>query len=91
VPRIVADIFEAFDTAGSEFEFTMKVSYVEIYQEKIRDLLAPASDNLRLREDKALGIVIEGANEQYVTNKVGAACVCACALRVACVLGWWAS
>lgn len=39
IPRIVQDIFNHIYTMDTELEFHIKVSYFEIYNEKIRDLL----------------------------------------------------
>lgn len=33
-------------------EFLLRVSYLEIYNETIRDLLAPENDNLKIHENK---------------------------------------
>ncbi len=38
-PRLVESIFETIFSAPATLEFTVKVSYMEIYMEKIRDLL----------------------------------------------------
>jgi kinesin family protein 5 len=40
IPRIVEQIFAAIVEADSNIEYTVKVSYMEIYMEKIKDLLA---------------------------------------------------
>jgi hypothetical protein len=40
IPRIVQQIFAAIVMADSNIEYTVKVSYMEIYMEKIKDLLA---------------------------------------------------
>ncbi len=46
-PRILLDLFLAIpDLATTKVE----CSYVEVYMEKVRDLLHPKSDNLKLRE-----------------------------------------
>lgn len=39
IPRIVEQIFDSIIAAPSNLEFTVKVSYMEIYMEKVRDLL----------------------------------------------------
>ena len=39
IPRIIENIFDYIDDAPYELEFQMRVSYFEIYLEKIRDLL----------------------------------------------------
>merc|ERR1712194_419597 len=47
-------------------EFLVKVSIVEIYNERIRDLLDPKKDNLKVHEDKARGVFIGEVTESYV-------------------------
>ena len=66
VPRMINTIFDVVAEAPEEIEFMVKCSYIEIYMEKIRDLLDQAKDNLRVREDKTHGVWIEGATEVYV-------------------------
>lgn len=39
IPRIVENIFEKVENSDPDIEFTIQVSYIEIYLEKIRDLL----------------------------------------------------
>jgi hypothetical protein len=39
IPRIVEQIFASIMSADSSIEYTVKVSYMEIYMEKIKDLL----------------------------------------------------
>lgn len=39
IPRIVETIFAEIESASEEIVFTVSVSYMEIYLEKIRDLL----------------------------------------------------
>lgn len=39
IPRIVADIFQYIYNMDENLEFHIKVSYFEIYMDKIRDLL----------------------------------------------------
>lgn len=39
IPRVVEALFTAVTEADESIEFTFKVTYVEIYMEKIRDLL----------------------------------------------------
>lgn len=68
VPRMINTIFDIVGDAPEELEFLVKVSYIEIYMEKIRDLLDSTKDNLRVREDKTHGVWIEGATETYVAR-----------------------
>lgn len=41
---------------------------VEIYMEKLRDLLDNSKTNLRIREDKVRGIYIEDSSEMFVSS-----------------------
>lgn len=43
IPRMVSHIFEEIANAGSEMEFQVKVSMVEIYMEKVHDLINPSA------------------------------------------------
>ncbi|PKY56924.1 kinesin-domain-containing protein [Rhizophagus irregularis] len=52
IPRIVEQIFHSNISSPSTTECTVKASYMEIYMEKIRDLLNPKNDNLPIREKK---------------------------------------
>lgn len=39
-------------------EFVVKISFCEIYMERIKDLLDPTKTNLKISEDKARGVFI---------------------------------
>ncbi|KAJ3276220.1 hypothetical protein HDV01_005668 [Terramyces sp. JEL0728] len=65
-PRIVEKIFKTIMDSSSDLEFTVKVSYLEIYMEKIKDLLNPINDNLPVHEDKAKGVYVKGLLEIFV-------------------------
>ena len=63
---MVKYIFERIGDSPSELEFSVKVSMIEIYMEKIRDLLDPVKTNLKVHEDKQKGIYIADVTETYV-------------------------
>ncbi|KAG0239555.1 NADH-ubiquinone oxidoreductase chain 1 [Mortierella sp. GBA43] len=50
-PRAVEDVFK-YIHENSEREFLLRVSYLEIYNESIRDLLSPEAIDLRIHEDR---------------------------------------
>lgn len=66
---MVNTVFEYIDKTPEHIEFTVKVSIVEIYLEKIRDLISPEKYNLKIREDRARGIYIEDITEAYVSQE----------------------
>jgi kinesin family protein 5 len=66
VPRMVDAIFDSIMDADENLEFVIKVSYVEIYLERIRDLLETKNKNLKIRESSTQGIYIEGVSQPYV-------------------------
>jgi kinesin family member 5 len=68
IPRMVKTVFQHIEDADDHLEFTVKVGYCEIYLEKIRDLLFPEKQNLKISEDKARGVYIADLTEEYVTK-----------------------
>jgi kinesin family member 5 len=68
IPRMVRTVFSRIETASENIEFTVKISMIEIYMERIKDLLEPAKDNLKIHEDKAKGVYIADVTETYVTH-----------------------
>ncbi|PKS09057.1 hypothetical protein jhhlp_003670 [Lomentospora prolificans] len=68
IPRIVDQIFASIMSSPSTIEYTVRVSYMEIYMEKIRDLLAPQNDNLPVHEEKSRGVYVKGLLEIYVSS-----------------------
>jgi len=69
IPRIIRNIFDYIGTTPSEIEFTVKISMLEIYMEKIKDLIDPSRVNLNVREDKTKGIYIENLSEFYISTE----------------------
>ena len=68
IPRMVSHVFKhIYKTEGTDF--ILKVSMIEIYQEKIRDLLDISRINLNIREDNIKGIYVDGCSERYVGNE----------------------
>ena len=68
IPRIVEQIFTNILSSAANIEYTVRVSYMEIYMEKIRDLLAPQNDNLPVHEEKNRGVYVKGLLEIYVSS-----------------------
>lgn len=68
IPRISEQIFQGIHESPMDIEFTVKVSYMEIYMEKIRDLLCPLNDNLQIHEDKNQGVYVKDLVTVYVSS-----------------------
>lgn len=68
IPRIVEQIFTSILSSPGTIEYTVRVSYMEIYMERIRDLLAPHNDNLPVHEEKNRGVYVKGLLEIYVSS-----------------------
>ena len=68
IPRIVEQMFASILRSPGNIEYTVRVSYMEIYMEKIRDLLAPQNDNLPIHEEKSRGVYVKGLLEIYVSS-----------------------
>ena len=67
-PRIMEQIFDAIMVHGSaSVEYTVGISYLEIYMERIRDLLNPMNDNLPIHEGPK-GPYVKGLREIYVSE-----------------------
>lgn len=73
IPRIISDIFQRAENRKLNGSFTIQCSYIEIYLERIRDLLNTQLDNLKLREIKSDGmktasVYIEGCTVCSIQN-----------------------
>eukprot|EP00301_Raphidiophrys_heterophryoidea_P027792 c9826_g1_i1.p1 GENE.c9826_g1_i1~~c9826_g1_i1.p1 ORF type:complete len:915 (-),score=281.95 c9826_g1_i1:193-2580(-) len=68
IPRMVGHVFDLMAHASQNIEFTVQVSMIEIYLERIRDLLDTTKTNLSVHEDKLKGVYVEGATEEYVSS-----------------------
>uniref|UniRef100_A0A914DCI7 Kinesin-like protein n=1 Tax=Acrobeloides nanus TaxID=290746 RepID=A0A914DCI7_9BILA len=68
IPRIISDIFNHISNMEPDkgILFQIKVSYFEIYNERIRDLLDITNTNLPIHEDKNRVPYVKGATEMFV-------------------------
>jgi centromeric protein E len=67
IPLAIKDLFSIIQETPSR-EFLLRVSYLEIYNEVINDLLNPIGQNLRIREDGQHGTYVEGIKEEVVLS-----------------------
>uniref|UniRef100_A0AAQ4Q4L2 Kinesin-like protein n=1 Tax=Gasterosteus aculeatus aculeatus TaxID=481459 RepID=A0AAQ4Q4L2_GASAC len=68
IPRISRDIFDHIYSMDENLEFHIKVSYFEIYLDKIRDLLDVSKTNLSVHEDKNRVPFVKGCTERFVSS-----------------------
>ncbi|XP_063068576.1 kinesin heavy chain-like [Engraulis encrasicolus] len=68
IPRIAQDIFDHIYSMDENLEFHIKVSYFEIYMDKIRDLLDVSKTNLAVHEDKNRVPYVKGCTERFVSS-----------------------
>ncbi len=70
IPRMIRYVFNYILHAKEDIEFTVKVSMIEIYMEKIRDLIDVNRCNLNIRMDRVKGVYIEDLSEHYTGNEI---------------------
>ncbi|XP_047189134.1 kinesin-like protein KIF13A isoform X9 [Scophthalmus maximus] len=71
IPRLCCSLFERVHREENESHtFKLEVSYMEIYNEKVRDLLDPkgSRQSLKVREHKVLGPYVDGLSQLAVTS-----------------------
>ncbi|XP_026010253.1 kinesin-like protein KIF1B isoform X31 [Astatotilapia calliptera] len=71
IPMLCEDLFEKINEDGNkeELSYSVEVSYMEIYCERVRDLLNPKNKgNLRVREHPLLGPYVEDLSKLAVTS-----------------------
>lgn len=73
IPRAVREIFEKIEENTHKYDFCVRVAFVELYKEKLYDLLSTASKikedcMVDLREDPVKGVVINNLTEVVVKD-----------------------
>uniref|UniRef100_A0A3Q4HBT7 Kinesin family member 13A n=1 Tax=Neolamprologus brichardi TaxID=32507 RepID=A0A3Q4HBT7_NEOBR len=71
IPRLCCSLFERVHREANEgHSFKVEVSYMEIYNEKVRDLLDPkgSRQSLKVREHKVFGPYVDGLSQLAVTS-----------------------
>ncbi|XP_053099887.1 kinesin-like protein KIF13A isoform X5 [Hemicordylus capensis] len=71
IPRLCCALFQRITSEENDSHtFKVEVSYMEIYNEKVRDLLDPkgSRQSLKVREHKVLGPYVDGLSQLAVTS-----------------------
>lgn len=69
-PRTCSELFNRINNnSDPNLQYRVEVSYIEIYNEKVRDLLNPKNKgNLKVREHPSLGPYVEDLSRLVVTS-----------------------
>lgn len=71
-PRIFQDLFskiqkEQGNSDGRQINYQCRCSFLEVYDQKIDDLLDPTQRDLEIKDDVKNGFYVENLTEEYVT------------------------
>ncbi|XP_028935839.1 kinesin-like protein KIF19 isoform X2 [Ornithorhynchus anatinus] len=66
--RTLNDLFHAIEETSDHLDYEVSMSYLEIYNEVIQDLLNPSAGYLDLREDAKGGVQVAGITEVSTVN-----------------------
>ena len=59
IPRMINCLFDHIEEQNENVEFGLRASMLEIYCEKIRDLIDTSNIDLKIRENKVRGLYIQ--------------------------------
>ncbi|XP_058039603.1 kinesin-like protein KIF22 [Ahaetulla prasina] len=69
IPRAVRDVLQMTrDASEDKCKYSISMSYLEIYQEKVLDLLQPSLRDLPIREDRNHNILVPDLTQKEITN-----------------------
>jgi len=64
----IEELFRQIEEQSDERDYKLRVSYIEVYNEVLKDLLNGKNDSLDLREDNVKGVCVAGVMEIMTTN-----------------------
>eukprot|EP00466_Bigelowiella_natans_P005292 jgi/Bigna1/75626/fgenesh1_pg.36_\ len=70
LPRLASDLFKSLNSkakSNKAFKYRVQASYLEIYRERINDLLKPSDDKLAIREDSGR-VYVAGLHQQPIES-----------------------
>lgn len=65
--RSILELFQLIEREDN-LDFKIVISYIEVYNETLRDLLCSSEESIDLRDDPKLGSVVVGVKKIIVTN-----------------------
>ena len=68
IPRATEDIFDYIRSCPANRRFSVRASYMQIYNEQISDLLRPSTPSLSVREEKGKGVFVKQLSSWSVRN-----------------------
>ena len=71
IPRAIESLFKNVERRKAEFTFALKLSYLEIHNDDVRDLLTLSDDKttaLMIRENPVKGVTVAGLTEHLVSS-----------------------
>ncbi|KAE8976324.1 Kinesin-like protein [Phytophthora rubi] len=68
IPKASEVIFERIEANTTEVTFKVEASMMEIYNERVKDLFNPSSDNLKVRDHPSQGPYAEGLTRSAVSS-----------------------
>ena len=68
VPRMISTVFDKIENSDENVEFAVRVSYSELYMEKINDLITPGGRSLKIRQDRTRGVYVVNLSEHHVAS-----------------------
>ncbi|KAK0601819.1 hypothetical protein LWI29_027716 [Acer saccharum] len=70
--RAANGLFECIKSTEGSVKHTIKLSMVEIYMEKVRDLFDLSKDNIQIKESRVQGILLSGVTEIAISGPADA-------------------
>jgi len=70
IPRMVDSLFDRFlyDPKFENTQFTVQIQYIEIYKEKIQDLLNINNRDLKVRQHKNKGVFVQNCSNVFASS-----------------------
>ena len=65
---MVDTVFRRIENSPSHIEYTVSVSFFEIYLEVVKDLLKPSSRKLLIKQDSVRGIYVKDLTETFIRS-----------------------